>query len=167
MLLARGSTLQKTDPAARFAWLWLAVYGVLYSAWEPATLCYRMTDIIPLGILLALGLSTLKPLLAALLTSLMLVCTLTTNLMSRIMPMHRADQNLIYQEALTLSKTTAPNSLYIAESSLSWIYLLYFTGRSAWYGHSFEPKRLREEISKQKLTRPVYVQEGASWRPVR
>ena len=138
-----------------------------FSTWEPSTLCYRMTDIIPLGILLTLGLRTFKPTVRGLLASLMLVSTLSSNLVSRILPMHEAGNNLVYQESLTLSKTTPPNSLYITEGSLSWIYLLYFTGRSAWYARSFAPGRLEKAIMEQKRKRPVYVQTGSTWRKAR
>ena len=33
---------------------------------------------------------------------------------------------------LTLSKMTSPDSLYLTEGGLSWLYWLYFTGRTAW-----------------------------------
>jgi len=49
----------KTKSLSRFSWLWIGVYGLFLSTWEPSTLCYRMTDILPLGILLALGFANL------------------------------------------------------------------------------------------------------------
>jgi len=163
--LVRGWT-QRSERVARFSWLWLGVYGLFLSTWEPATLCYRMTDVLPLGILLALGLRTWRPSLQILLASLFLASTLALNLCARIRPMHQPDQNLLYQETLTLSKITSPDSLYITNGGTSWIYLLYFTGRTAWNSHSFEPQRLEKELALQKRRRPVYVQTDSTWRKI-
>jgi len=146
-----------------FALLWLGVYGLFLSTWEPATLCYRMTDIIPLGILMAIGLKSMKTAVQGVLIGLLLVATVSVNLATRIGPMRRVEENTLYQETLALSKMTSPGSLYITEGGMSWIYLLYFSGRTAWNKHSWDPRRLNEEILKQKKSRPVYVQTGSSW----
>jgi len=151
----------------RFALAWLGVYGLFLSTWEPATLCYRMTDIIPLGILLAVGLKPLKAGAQAVLVSLLLGSTFCVNASSRIGPMHRPEENPLYQDALALSKITSPDSLYISEGGMFWIYILYFTGRTAWNRHSLAPLRLTEEIARQKKIRPVYIQSGSSWEQVR
>jgi hypothetical protein len=158
---------EKRGRLATFALLWFGVYGLFFSTWEPATLCYRMTDVIPLGILLALGLKTLKisvqaPFLAVLLASL-----LTVNLADRIIPMGRPEKNLSYQEVLALSKISTPDSLYLTEGGYPWMYLLYFTGRTAWNRRSLDPRRLEEVISRQKKIRPVYIQKGRLWEQVR
>jgi len=155
------------DRSVQFALLWLGVYGLFLSTWEPATLCYRMIDIIPLGILLAAGLKTLKPVAQEILSSLILATTLTVNLATRIGPMRRPEENSFYQETLALSKITSPDSLYVSEGGLSWMYLLYFTGRTAWNKHSLDPQRLSAEIARQKKIRPVYLQTGSSWEQVR
>jgi hypothetical protein len=164
-LLVRGWG-ERSDRLSRFSCLWLGVYGILLSTWEPSTLCYRMTDILPLGILLALGLRTWRAPIQVLLVSLMLVSTLTLNLFTRIIPMHRTEQNATYQDTLSLSRITPANSLYVANNSLTWLYLLYFTGRTAWYTRSFEPNRLEAGIMRQKHSRPVYVQTESSWRQI-
>ena len=155
------------DRSVQFALLWLGVYGLFLSTWEPATLCYRMIDIIPLGILLAAGLKTLKPVAQGILISLILATTLTVNLATRIGPMRRPEENSFYQETLALSKITSPDSLYVSEGGMSWMYLLYFTGRTAWNKHSLDPQRLSAEIARQKKIRPVYLQTGSSWEQVR
>ncbi len=146
-----------------FAWLWLAVYGLFLSTWEPSTLCYRMTDIIPLGILLALGLKTFRSSSQMAFVSIFLASLFTVNITTLIRPMNRPDQNADYQETLRLSKITSPDSLYITEGGIPWIYLLYFTGRTAWNAHSFEPERLKQEIARQKMHRAVYIQKGSLW----
>ena len=152
-----------SDQVARFAWLWIGVYGLFLSTWEPATLCYRMTDIIPLGILLALGLRPLTRPRQLSIVSLLLCSTLMLNVFTRILPMHDATQNTAYQETLSLSKINPPNSLYIVSGGLSLIYLPYFAGREAWNAGSFDPKWLASEIARQKRTRPVYLQKGTAW----
>jgi cadmium resistance protein CadD (predicted permease) len=153
--------------AVAFALLWLGTYGLFLSTWEPATLCYRMTDIIPLGILMAVGLKSLKAAAQGVLIGLVLAATLAVNLATRIGPMRRPEENPLYQETLTLSRIAPPDSLYITESGTSWMYLLYFTGRTAWNRHSLDPERLEEAIARQKKIRPVYIQNGSSWDQVR
>jgi len=157
ILLIRGSALP-SEKLARFSGLWLGVYGLFLSTWEPETLCYRMTDIIPLGILLALGLQSMRRRLQALLISLLLVSMLTINWFSQIRPMHQSERNSIYQDTLNLSKTTSPNSLYITGGGIPWIYILYFTGRSAWNTRAFTAAQLENELNRQKRARPVYIQ---------
>jgi len=149
-----------------FSALWLGVYGLFLSTWEAGTLCYRMTDILPLGILFALGLKTWRAPLQILIGSTLLASTMAVNLSTRILPMHQMEQNSAYQDTLTLSKITPSNSLYVADNSLSWLYILYFTGRTAWSVHSFDPMRLETEINREKHNRPVYIQKGSQWQPL-
>jgi hypothetical protein len=150
-----------------FALIWLGVYGLFLSTWEPETLCYRMVDVIPLGILMAVALRSLKIAAQASLVILVLATTLTVNVITRIGPMRHDEQNTLYQETLTLSRITSPNSLYITEGGMSWMYLLYFTGRTAWYRNSWDPMRLEDEIARQKKVRPVYIEKGSNWEPAR
>ncbi len=160
------SWVNRHEKAWHFSWIWLAVYGLFLSTWEPSTLCYRIPDIIPLGILLALGLNTWRSSVQIVLASLFLGSTFTVNLFSRILPMHDIKRNTIYQETITLSKITPPNSLYITQGGPPWIYLLYFTGRFAWNAGSMSPAGMSEKISRQKRIRPVYILKGSSWQKV-
>jgi hypothetical protein len=157
-LIVGGLRTYRSERMARFCGLWLGVYGLFLSTWEPTTLCYRMTDVIPLGILLALGLRTWKTAWQGVLIGLLFAATLPLNWMSRINPMRQTEQNPVYQDMLTLSKITSPQSLYLTGGGLSWIYILYFTGRTAWNAHTFGAARLADEIDRQKQERPVYIQ---------
>jgi hypothetical protein len=154
-LLSSGSL--KRGKMKTFCWLWLGTYGLFLSSWEPDTLCYRITDVLPLGILLALSLRVWPRSYAISAAFILWITILTTNLQTRILPMHDIQQNKVYQQTMILSKMTPPDSVYIAENTLSWIYLLYFTGRTAWKGRPFETG---------KLHRPMYVQKGDSWQKV-
>ena len=161
-----GSFSERKARRARFSWIWLATYGLFLSTWEPSTFCYRMTDVIPLGILFALGLKNRLPHIQILLLALFLGSTFSVNLTSRILPMHDAGRNTVYQETLSLSKISPPDSLYITPGGLPWIYLLYFTGRTAWDENRIPPARMDEEIRRQKKAHPVYLLEGGSWKKV-
>ncbi len=159
LLIIRSWTYRK-EPLALFAWLWLLVYGLFLSTWEPSTLCYRITDIIPIGILITLGLRRWKPPVQGAVVLLLVLSVVTVNMTTRILPMSHAEQNQMYQETLTLSRITSENSLYVTGGGLTWIYLLYFTGRTAWNGRSLEPQALRDELVRQKAKRAVYVQSS-------
>ena len=112
----------------------------------------------PLGILLAEGLARFKEPVRPLLIGLLLASVLTINLQTRIRPMHRTQQNAAYQDALHLSRITSPRSLYLTGGGLSWIYLLYFTGSTAWNARTFNAATLPREIARLKRERPVYMQ---------
>jgi hypothetical protein len=150
----------------RFSWIWLGVYGLFLSTWEPTTLCYRLPDVIPLGILLALGLGSFRVSAKIVLASLWLGSTFTVNWMSRIAPMHEIQRNSVYQDTLTLSKITPPSSLYITTGGPTWLYLLYFTGRTAWNANDFTPDQLKDAIKREKRVRPIYMLKGSSWQKV-
>ena len=166
LLFLAGSAKTQDRRWIRFSALWLAAYGLLLSTWEPATLCYRMTDIIPLGILFALGLKSWRVPNQILLASVFLASTLSVNLATRILPMHDASRNSTYQDTLSLSKISSPNSLYITPGGAPWIYLLYFTGRTAWNANTYDPGRLADEINRQKKQHSVYRLEGTTWKKV-
>jgi len=59
-ILLRASLKVKTDAWWVFSVLWLGTYAVFFWTWEPMTECYRMTDVIPLAILLALGVKAFR-----------------------------------------------------------------------------------------------------------
>jgi len=144
----------------RFSLLWLGTYGLFLSTWEPGQLAYRTADVLPLGILLAEGLVRFKEPVRPLLIGFLLASLLTINLQTRIRPMHRPQQNAAYQEALHLSRITSPRSLYLTGGGLSWIYLLYFTGSTAWNARTFNAGALSSEVARLKRERPVYMQSG-------
>src|SRR5262249_40679736 len=152
----RGSRDLK-DKTWRFSLLWLAAYGIFLSTWEPATLCYRITDIIPLGLIMASGLQSFRWPWQVLWSAAFLGTTLSVNAATRILPMHDPELNSVYQQTLTLSKITSPESLFVVEGGLHVIYLPYFAGRETWNASSLDAKRLAEEIGKQKKARPVYI----------
>jgi len=147
-----------------FSVLWLAVYGVFFWTWEPRTECYRLTDVIPYGILLALGLKSLRrPALQWGCVAVLAATFAVINIQTRVIPMHQASNNALYQEILTLEAATPTNSLYLTAGGPRWIYLLYFTGRSAWNVQTFSrnPEFLRREISRHKTGIPVYINAEA------
>jgi len=164
---AWSKSSKKDLSLTRFALVWIVAYGLFLSTWEPATLCYRMTDILPWGILMAVGLKDMRLGTQGILLSLLLATTLTVNGLTRIGPMSRPEENTLYQDTLTLSKITPSDSLYITEGGMAWLYLLYFAGRTAWNRQSWDPQKLSEIITRQKKIRPVYIQKGSVWEPAR
>jgi hypothetical protein len=146
-----------------FCMLWLAVYGIFFWTWEPATECYRMTDLIPLGILMAFGLKTLKRAAPYAVLTVLFLSFFALNLRTRIYPMQDARRNTLYQETLALANATPDQSLYLTAGQTPWIYLLYFSGRTAWNLHSLQrdPLRLESEVARGVSTRPVFIRKDA------
>jgi hypothetical protein len=120
-------------PLVRFAWLWLASYMLFLWTWEPATECYRLTDVIPLGLLIGLGLAQIaSPQKQAMIAIGLFLAFAYTNGTTRIRPMAIAENNRTYQEVAALAKLTPATTVYVTPGGSTWIYLLYFTGRSAY-----------------------------------
>src|SRR4029077_7728860 len=102
-----GSWVQRQDKLWVFSVLWLAIYGIFFWTWEPATECYRMTDVVPLAILMALGLPFWRTVSnQRIFLGILFLAPLTLNLTTRILPMHDASQNAVYQEITTLTTNT-------------------------------------------------------------
>ena len=147
-----------------FSVLWLAVYGLFFWTWEPTTECYRMTDLIPLAILFAMALETIThPAVRWALLSVLFLTLIPINLVTRIAPMNDPLHNALYQETQALEIATPPDSLYLTAGGSTWIYMLYFCGRSAWNLHSFsrDPDHLAKEIARHLHSQPVYIQQEA------
>jgi hypothetical protein len=159
LFLIRSIRKNSNQRLFRFAILWLIAYGLLLSTWEPTTLCYRMTDVIPWAILLSLGLET--PAWArrwrVLLMGVLTVGLLYVNLVTRIGPMRRARNNTVYQETIALSKMTLPESLYLTGGGLPWIYVIYFAGRAAVNVRNVPGSFLNMILMPHNRNRPVYV----------
>lgn len=136
----------------RFSILWIAVYGLFLWTWEPATLCYRMPEVIPFGILLALGLRTFPVERARWLAAAGATAMAFTTGISHTFPMQNPLNNAVYQDVLKLSRSTPAESLYLATDSKTQLYLLYFTGRRAWLNRRALP-----------AGSPVYQQTPEGW----
>jgi len=161
-LIARG-VARTSEKMIRFCLLWVAVYGIFLWTWEPATLCYRMIDVIPLGIVMAVGLKTYSKPTQLFMTVFLLASLLMINAVSLAGPMHHSERNIRYQESLRLSKMTPVNSLYVTQDPMLWLYLLYFTGRTAWNQSTTNAPILAAELERQKRVRPVYMLKGTTW----
>jgi hypothetical protein len=143
-----------------FCAIWLGVYAIFFWTWEPTTECYRMTDMIPLTILLGLGISTYRTHRTQWALVGMLVLTLLPiNLVTRIQPMHDAQRNVLYQEIMHVVEKTPSHSIYLTTGGMPWIYILYFSGRTAWNLRSFmrDPERLGREIKRHMTNYPFFI----------
>lgn len=142
----------------KFSLIWLGAYALFLWTWEPRTLCYRMADIVPLAILLSLGAARMGKTFRNIWLILLLGTTLAANFGTLIGSLRRAESNAVYRETLALSKETPPHALYLTGGGDTWIYLLYFGGRSAWNVHLLPSQRLTDGVARHKQSHPVYAQ---------
>lgn len=154
---------QKQEKLWVFCVIWLAVYALFFWTWEPGTECYRLTDFVPLAVLFALGLKNLSRKVQYGMSLLLIGTLLPINWVSRIQPMSQAENNLVFQEIQELRAVTPEDSLYLTPGGLTWIYLLYFTGRSAWNVHSFQrnPEFFDKELDRHLKIQPIYIHAQA------
>jgi hypothetical protein len=161
----------KLTPLAIFSGIWLGVYALFFSTWEPQTLCYRMTDLLPFTLLLmsaCLVWPRRRTRLA--LAGCWMLSLGVINFFARARPMHDSMNNPFYQQTITLAKTTPDHSLYMTSGGLMWIYMLYFTGRSTWNTHLLSLDEFDQRWSNLKPRPSLYAAsvllqnpETASW----
>ena len=116
----------KKDFRARAALLWLAAYAALFISWEPFTIVYRITDLIALWVLIALGCAGLKRPAAA--VGIWVLVAGLLNWETAIEPRTRPENNEEYRQALWLASVTPPEA-WIAATSLDQVYIPYFAHR--------------------------------------
>jgi len=155
----RGALQHRT--VVRFSVLWLVVYALFFSTWEPETLCYRMTDIIPFTFILMVALIAIPQRLARLSLAVGWMVSLgLVNFKSRALPMHDIERNKVYQQTLRLAKISPEHSMYMTSGGEPWIYLLYFTGRSAWNARTLSFDEFERHWEALKPAPPLYIYSG-------
>ncbi|HVE14301.1 MAG TPA: hypothetical protein VNI01_12955, partial [Elusimicrobiota bacterium] len=109
-------------PKARACLLWLAGYALLYVLWEPYTIVYRITDLLPLWFLAAEALKG-RGRVAALASWAVLAGAL--NAATAVGPRADIARNEAYQDAIAIAKL-APENAWVAVSSAGQVYVPYF-----------------------------------------
>lgn len=129
---------------ARAALLWLGGYALLYLSWQPHTMVYRVSDLAPLWLLIALEARKSRIKTAALSVA---VAALTAfNGTQLVYPQTRAEGNSAYQEVLKL-RQLLPEESWVATSGLGQVYVPYFGHRKPLNMKYFEqPGRLEARL---------------------
>ncbi|MBI4386843.1 MAG: hypothetical protein HY551_05625, partial [Elusimicrobia bacterium] len=114
---------------ARVAALWLAGYALLFLSWEPYTEVYRITDLIPLWLLIAAGVPRPKKWMggSAALAAGVLALGLW-NLRDVIVPRSDPARNSGLQRALWIARKT-PEEAWVAVDHEDQVYVPYFAHR--------------------------------------
>ena len=144
----------------RFAGIWIAVFALFLWTWEPSTECYRLTECIPWAILITLGARHLSRPWRRGFLALMFLLTAAVTWALRIRPMHVPALNPVYAQVTQLASATPVSSIYLTSGGAPWLYLLYFTGRTAWSLHSPATPRLLERWSQAAQRPSLWVESG-------
>lgn len=110
--------------------LWLGGYAILFLAWEPYTVVYRITDLAPLWFLVLCGVIAL-PGSEKIKTWALALCVAVLggwNLNAAILPGANASRNADLQRALWLAQET-PENAWIVASGVDQVYIPYFAHR--------------------------------------
>ena len=127
LLAAARGAADKTREA--FFWLlWLAGYAVLFIAWEPYTIVYRVSDLLALWALATMGLKALpaKARLGALIA--WTAAAFAFNLVYVVRPAADPANNPDLVEA-EWTKTSAPPEAWVLANGRGAVYIPYFAGR--------------------------------------
>ncbi|MFA5139374.1 MAG: DUF2723 domain-containing protein [Elusimicrobiota bacterium] len=111
------------------AWLWLGCYALLFTRWEPFTMAYRMSDMLPLWLLAGVFAeriwSSRHGKAACLVFALLLGAV---NFGAGILPASRAQGNVPLQRALWIRDST-PEDAWVASYGIFDVYIPYFAHR--------------------------------------
>jgi hypothetical protein len=141
---------------ARAALLWLGGYALLFTSWQPHTIVYRVSDLVPFWLLIALAIrkSSVKTAWLGL-----AVAALTLfNAVNLVLPQRAPERNIAYQEALLIRKLT-PEESWIATSGPGQVYVPYFGHRKPLNMRYFQdPGRLEARLAQlQEAGQAVFV----------
>lgn len=141
--------------AVRAALVWLAAYALVFTSWQPHTSIYRLTDLLPLFTLLALGTRRLP---VFVLGGALLFVALS-NYRAEIGPRADPSTNPRLQRMALLERET-PENAWIAVAPIDGggdeLYVPYFAGRKVLTLDMFRGK---EDLLRKRLsgTDPVYA----------
>ncbi len=143
------------------ALLWLVSYALLFVSWQPYTVVYRISDLLPLWLLLAFGLEALGR--AALPAAVAGAAALGAfNGKTAIAPHADPKSNAALQEAAFVAEST-PQDAWIVVTGLGQVYVPYFAHRRPLNTKYFEGKP--EELARRldalaSAKEPVFVTQA-------
>jgi hypothetical protein len=123
---ARGAADRTRESA--FWLLWLAGYAVLFIAWEPYTIVYRVSDLIALWALATMGLKALSSRLRLGALIAWTAAAFAFNLAYVVRPAADPANNPDLVEA-EWTKTSAPPEAWVLANGRGAVYIPYFSGR--------------------------------------
>ncbi len=123
---ARGAAEKGRE--AVFWLLWLAGYALLFMAWEPYTIVYRVTDLLALWALATLGLQAMPQRLRLASLAVWTAAAFAFNLVFVVRPASNPGNNPDLVEA-EWTKTSAPPEAWILAGGNSAVYVPYFAAR--------------------------------------
>jgi hypothetical protein len=150
---------------ARFCGLWLAGYALLFLSWEPHTMVYRLSDLLPVWLLAAAALERSAPAAWTLAAGLGVF-----NGLSGILPRAAPESNPDYLRALALGETVPADAAVVVEGQ-DQVYVPYFARRRTinLYRWELRPDALAEELDARRARgEDVYVESrtlrAGDWR---
>jgi hypothetical protein len=123
---ARGGVGRTRE--AVFWMLWLAGYAVLFLAWEPYTIVYRVTDLLALWALATLGLQAMSPRPRQAALAAWTAAAFAFNLAFVVRPASVFANNPDLVEA-AWTKASSPENAWVLANGRGAVYIPYFAGR--------------------------------------
>jgi len=127
-LLAAARGAAEKSREAYFWLLWLAGYALLFIAWEPYTIVYRVSDLLALWALATMGLKALPPRLRLGALAAWTAAAFAFNLAYVVRPAADPANNPDLVEA-EWTKVSAPPEAWVLANGRGAVYIPYFAGR--------------------------------------
>ena len=131
--------------------IWLGGYALVFTTWEPGTMVYRVSDLVPLVLVLALVSQTLAPGMRGQALVVMLTLALALgNFGAEIYPRSFWENNSSWVLMQFIKKSTEPADWVAARSGLESIYVPYFAERRPLVLANFRdhPEQLRSFLER-------------------
>jgi hypothetical protein len=110
--------------------IWFCSYALVFTSWEPGTMVYRVSDLVPLVLILALASQTLAAGIRETVLALVFVLVLAAgNFGAEIYPRSFWENNPSWVLMQFIKKSTAPSDWVAARDGLESIYIPYFAER--------------------------------------
>jgi hypothetical protein len=132
VLAVRGKEIYRRSPAIVGACgIWLAVYACVFLRWQPWTMVYRVSDLIPLSVLLFLACQSLSrnTLVWRGAAAALALCLLGGNLGAELYPRSFASNNPHLSRMAFVKANTAEGDWVTGDSGQDEIYIPYFAER--------------------------------------
>jgi len=159
--IIRLSAIYRENPVVAGAcFMWLAAYALMFTHWEPWTMVYRVSDLVPLCTLLYVIMNywTERWAVSRWLGPVLACSLMVGNLGAEIRPRSFETNNAELQSVLKIKNMTKDGDWVLARGGLDEIYLPYFADRRPILVDRYDAAQLREVVNRLlKSNQSIYL----------
>lgn len=130
LLKIKNIFVRDNKPVLTECGIWIGVYALFFSSWEPGNITYHQTDLIPLWIVIAFIFKSMPGSLVKLVAAAIVVIVLfVNNFYGVIYPLSKASHNPLLSKMKFINEISNPQDLIIIKGGWGRVYVPYFSRR--------------------------------------